>query len=136
MLRVTSGLGDLGSEVVFFGGSITPLLVTDPGASAIRPTDGSVPGFKNEWFAQALEHADLVQVTDGRKLRGNGAASTLPSRDWSRWRLSPPRSVRTRSTALDCGAPLTSPASAKHVGIALRTARSAVVTSAEGTTAA
>lgn len=121
MLRVAAGLGPLAAEVVFVGGSVTSLLVTDPGASAIRvtddvdviikvttrlddyafadrlrrsglsectddgapicrwvydgilvdvmPTDGSVLGFKNAWFADALEHADVVPFTGGHTLR-------------------------------------------------------------------
>ena len=37
--RVAERLGDLRKEVVFLGGGVTDLLITDPGASEIRPTD-------------------------------------------------------------------------------------------------
>lgn len=39
MLRVATGLRDLRELVVFTGGAVTGLLVTDPGASAHRPTE-------------------------------------------------------------------------------------------------
>ena len=36
---VAAALGDLRHEVVFVGGAVAPLLVTDPGSVSIRPTD-------------------------------------------------------------------------------------------------
>jgi hypothetical protein len=39
MLEIVAGrLGDLRDQVVFLGGAVTPLLVTDPGAAPARFT--------------------------------------------------------------------------------------------------
>src|SRR5258708_6000349 len=39
LLRVARGLGPLLEELVFVGGQVAELLITDPGATRVRPTD-------------------------------------------------------------------------------------------------
>jgi predicted nucleotidyltransferase len=121
---VAARLGELRDRVVFVGGAIRGLLITDPGAAPERPTDdvdvvvevtsaaglyalgdelraigfredtspgapicrwlvdgvkvdvmpteGSVLGFRNRWYAEAMAHAGDVDVGD-RRIRVIGA---------------------------------------------------------------
>ena len=39
LIRVAEALGPLSADAVFVGGSILPLLITDPAAPVVRPTD-------------------------------------------------------------------------------------------------
>ncbi len=39
LIRVAKGLGPLLDELVLVGGQVAELLITDPGATRVRPTD-------------------------------------------------------------------------------------------------
>jgi len=80
LLRVARGLGPLLNELVFVGGQVAELLITDPGATRVRPTDD----------------VDTICAVTGRvgyqrlskRLRGLGfVEDTSPGAPVCRWRL-------------------------------------------------
>lgn len=80
LIRVARGLGPLLDELVFVGGQVAELLITDPGATRVRPTDD----------------VDTICAVSGRigyqrlstQLRGLGfVEDTSPGAPVCRWRL-------------------------------------------------
>ena len=90
---VAERLGDaLRSELVFVGGAVTGLLISDPAMPAIRPTEDvdvicrwrvtdmrsvivdvmptleSILGFSNRWYPLALETPVRTQLPSGREI--------------------------------------------------------------------
>ena len=62
--QVARRLGDLREEVVFLGGAVTALLITDPGAPEIRPTDDV------DVIAEVISHAAYGKLSERlRKLQ-------------------------------------------------------------------
>ncbi len=70
--QVAEALGELNSEVVYLGGTVAPLLLTDPAAYTIRPTDDvdvivevtSRPGYDN-LEAELRERGFRHDTSDG-----------------------------------------------------------------------
>lgn len=73
-------LGDLRERLVFVGGCATGVLLTDPGASAVRvtqdvdtivevTTDERILGFSNRWYRPAMHASQNVEIADGLSIR-------------------------------------------------------------------
>ena len=78
LLAVARALGELREEVVFVGGMIRPLLVTDPAAGAPRPTDD----------VDLILDADRVgYYAFGKKLRARGFREVTDQGVLCRWRV-------------------------------------------------
>ena len=76
LLIVADAIGDLRSEVVFVGGGVAGLLVTDPiadGTSGVlfdlMPTDPAILGFSNRWYPEAMKTAVRLRLSDSTEIR-------------------------------------------------------------------
>lgn len=64
LLHVASELGDLKDEVVFVGGAICGLLLTDPAAGDVRPTDDV------DFIVQVTTYAQYASIQQRLEMRG------------------------------------------------------------------
>ena len=77
LLIVADAIGDLCNEIVFVGGSVAGLLLTDAVADDadtgvlfdLMPTDPAVLGFSNPWYPEALNTAMRMRLSDRIEIR-------------------------------------------------------------------
>ena len=77
LARAVTRLGPLTDRMVFLGGCVTSLLLTDPAAPEVRPTldvdvmptDERVFGFGNRWYRPALANAQRLVLPSGERIR-------------------------------------------------------------------
>ncbi|MEF9418864.1 hypothetical protein [Xanthomonas citri] len=88
LLVITNALGELCEHVVFLGGAVVGLLVSDPLAENVRatydvdvmPVDAGVLGFSNRWYAHAVETAQVVALSDRLSIRLVTAAAFVATK--------------------------------------------------------
>ena len=73
LARVAMSLGPLANEVVFVGGAVVELLVTDTGAPASRPTDDVDAVVEVATYAQYVAFTDRLRARGASEDRTDGA---------------------------------------------------------------
>lgn len=80
LIRVATGLGPLADELVFVGGHVPELVITDPGATRVRPTDDV------DAISAVMGRSEYHRLAE--QLRGLGfVEDTTPGAPICRWRL-------------------------------------------------